>query len=90
MRTRFHRMIALLSFLFGSGCLLWGVGTAFALRPTPSPEDDAPYFDAPSLLEILGVDGIEVRWSRLAVAFAGALVLWILFRVISRLSHEAA
>ena len=90
MRTGFYRVIALLSFVSGIVCLVWGLATSFALIRTPSPEDGARYFDAPSLLEILGIDGIEVRWSRLAIAVAGGVVLWIIFRVISRQNYESA
>jgi len=89
MSTRFRRVILWLAFVFGIVCLGWGLATAFALIRTSSSEADAPYIDSPSLLEFLGIDGIRVRWPRFAIAVAGGLVLWILFRVISRKNHEA-
>jgi len=87
---KFHRVIELASFVLGIVCLVWGLYTSFALIRTPSLPDDAVYFDPPSLLETLGVDRIEVNWSRLAIAAAGGLVLWSLFRIIGKQSHENA
>jgi hypothetical protein len=90
MSTRFHRVIALLSFVSGIFCLLWGLSTSFALIRTTLPDDGTPYFDSPSLREILGIDRISVHWSRLAIAVAGGLVLWILFRIVSKQKYDAA
>ena len=90
MSKRFHTVIALFAFLFGIVCLMWGLVTTFAVIRTPPPPDGTIYFEPPSLMEILGVDGIEVHWSRLALAAIGGTVILVLFRILKKQEHESA
>ena len=77
MRKLFHLMSGPLPTVVGVAFLTWGLTTCLTLKRIPPLPDDAVYFCAPSLLEILGVDEIQIRWTRLAFAVAGTFALWV-------------